>query len=244
MILRLVQFWVLLLCVPLLSCVGEGEQSSRPPLDILPQAEVQSAPDIKMAQPRPVNVDVMDTHLAQMIAETQAIEMQLGQLTLKLRTLKDQIHATQAVTTAPVQMDVKVAEPRSPTTLNIVPQKPLKTVIKTPVKPAVKGGGVQNVRLGIHADKTRLVFDVDGSTVNKVDFDKESGVLTISLPQTKWNAEASKTYQSQQLAGYQAKNSAQGSIVAFSVKNTSAVKSSTIAKTNGKPARLVVDLIK
>lgn len=104
--------------------------------------------------------------------------------------------------------------------------------------------GVVSVRDGVHSNKTRLVFDVNGSTKHSVAFDKEAGVLTLKLPNTKWSTAKNRTYKLSQLSGYEAKPDGDGTIIALAVKGTSAVKVEALGKSGNRPARLVVDLIK
>lgn len=203
--------------------------------------------DPRMAGARSVNPKVMDTHLAALIQETQAIESQVDGLLKKLESVRAEILA-HSLSKEPEA----IAKPQ---TILPVPERPAVTKVKMVKKPVAKPKkvvkansisklGVVSVRTGVHKDKTRLVFDVNGSTANTVEFDKELGLLTVSLPKTKWATQTSRSYKFAQLAGYEAKNSGEGSIIALSVKNTSAVKTSTMKKMGAKSARLIVDLIK
>ena len=215
--------------------------------------------DMRMAGARSVNTDVIDAHLVKLIEETKTIESQVDALLKKLRDLRVEIMTQSATVGMPMQAHVEKATFKPLPIIKMKPQvilpvperisvqkpatKPkMKIVQKTPK--LVLKSGVVGVRTGVHKDKTRLVFDVNGSTAHKVDFDKEIGVLTISFAQTPWATASGKAYRFSQLAGYEAKNSGKGSIIALSVKNTSRVKTSKIAKTGSKPARLIIDLLK
>ena len=105
---------------------------------------------------------------------------------------------------------------------------------------ADKNNGVTKVRYGIHNDKTRIALDIKGSTANIVSFDREAGVVTVTLPKTGWVAPYSETYNLAQLEGYQAKESEGGTIIALGIQKTSSVQS--FALTN--PNRIIIDLIK
>lgn len=129
-----------------------------------------------------------------------------------------------------------------------VPVEPEKAeVAKSITEPAKKedvisnSDGVYKVRYGLHADKTRLVFDLkNGSTQHTMNFDKQAGIVTVTLPEAPWKTASGQTYKLEQLSGYEAKQSGQGTIVAMAVKGTSSVKTMSLSS----PNRLVIDLIR
>ena len=124
------------------------------------------------------------------------------------------------------------------------PSKPKAAKVKTWEKPKAPSNtdvkGVYQVRYGAHAYKTRLVFDVNGPTNHTMNYDAEAGIITITMPNTLWNAEKSKTYNKSQILGYEAKAINGGTIIAMAVQNTRSVKIDTLSK----PNRLVIDLMK
>lgn len=247
-------FWLITLSLPLISCsMNSGDDQ------LTHNNRVIAKQDIRMAGARGVNVKVLDKELGALLHEATDIEKQMMALSDRLMKLKQKISGfdTTVIEQLPVQMIASekpktilpVAErpkieqktPPKPTVKKIVkPAKP-KPVVKTTVS---KAKGVVGVRVGVHKDKTRLVFDINGSTARTHDFDKEAGLLTISLPNTPWATKAQRMYKLSQVSGYDVNKQGQGSVVALAVKNTSSVKTSVIAKTKTKPARLIVDLIK
>lgn len=204
---------------------------------------------IPMAQSRGVNVTVMDKHLESLMIETSVIEAQVQHLMGRLQFLRDKISAKDAyqktiIETSPViAVEPKIAEAK-PQVILPVPERKIvkptsqKIVKKGKAKPT--GKGVYNIRTGVHNDKTRLVFDINGSTKHNVTVDTEAGIVTITLPDTSWGTSNSQMYKLNQLSGYEAKSSDKGTIIAMAIANTSDVKTMALSK----PNRLVVDLMK
>jgi hypothetical protein len=247
-------FWLVTLSLPLISCsMNNGDDQ------LTHNNRVIAKQDMRMAGARGVNTEVLDKELSALLNEATDIEKQMMALSDRLKKLKQTISGfdTTVIEHSPVQ--VKASE--KPKTILPVAERP-KAEVKTPPKPVVKktvkkvkskpavkttmskAKGVVGVRIGVHKDKTRLVFDVNGSTARTHDFDKEAGLLTISLPKTSWATKTQKMYKLSQVSGYDVNKQGQGSVIALAVKNTSSVKTSSIAKTKTKPARLIVDLIK
>jgi len=207
---------------------------------------------IPMAQPRGVNVAVMDKHLESLMNETSVIEAQVQHLMKRLQFLRDEIGAhgnayqETIVETLPVKPVIKEPAQEKPQIILPVPKEKAKKVSPKPVvkkksqTPKPTGKGVYNVRHGVHSDKTRLVFDVNGSTKHDIAVDTEAGIVTITLPDTPWSTSNSKMYKLNQLSGYEAKSSDKGTIIAMAIASTSDVKTMALSK----PNRLVVDLIK
>lgn len=242
--------------VALLSCAPSYNES-------VPQQHRQAGENTvsaydNMARPRGLKTDVILTKdLEALVGETQVIQSQINRLVAKLEDLQAKIlsynarpHNVETVAEIP---PVSIIPPtQKPVLQTPVPQK--KSVVPTPKveKPrgpettpvAATGKGVVGLRFGAHADKTRLVLDINGSTRHTHDFDKEVGILTVTLPETAWHTDTAKSYNFAQVSGYQAKPVDGGTVIALSVKNTSAVKTSTIGGSVTRPARLVIDLIK
>ena len=213
--------------------------------------ETHGVNPVKMAQARGINPRLMDEKLSDLIKETESIELKLATLLRRLNYLRDEIVTYDQTRVEKINTVIAPAPSKiKPQTILPVPEpkmvKPKKKAKKKIVqhKKLPMKSGVYNVRYGAHSDKTRLVFDVNGPTKHDMIFDKEVGIVTITLPQTSWATSTSRTYKSSQLAGYEAKSSGQGTIVAMAVKDTSSVKTQMIGKSGNKPARLIVDLVK
>jgi hypothetical protein len=215
----------------------------------------QSYDSSKMAGLRGLNPQLMDEKLQGFIKETESIELRVATLLTRLNYLRDEISAYGQTRIETISEVVQNTADTPPQVILPVPDRKTiqaetsKTVVKTKsVKPKAKTlpkkNGVYNVRYGAHKDKTRLVFDINGSTNHEMSFDKEAGIVTIMLPGTQWSTKNSQTYKSSQLSGYEAKSSGQGTIIAMAVKGTSSVKTSKIGKSGSNPSRLVIDLMK
>ena len=219
-------------------------------------AQSERSAGMQLAKMRGVNVEVMDQRLQSLVNEAKLVESQIDHLIKRMQGLREEMASyispnpykqtiiEQVLAKEEPQVILPVPERAAkvePTKKPIVVKKPKPKKKKSPVvKKNTKGEGVVSVRHGVHADKTRMVFDMNGSTVHSHEFDKEAGVLTITLPKTKWSASKSRAYSLSQISGYEAKDSGQGSIIAMAVKNTSGVK--VIPLSN--PNRLVVDVMK
>jgi len=210
----------------------------------------------QMAGPRSVNVNLLDDRLRALTDEAQSIETKMAVLLSRLNDLRDEIQGydqtmTQAYkpeiasqppqTIIPVQNYSKpektaaAAKKLSPKKVKPRPQETSK-----PQTPLAKGQGVVNVRTGVHKNKTRLVLDIRGSTRHSMNFDREAGIVTLAMPQTKWSTASSRTLSLNQISGYQAKHSGAGTILALAVENTSDVKGMTLSN----PNRIVLDMMK
>ena len=246
MLMKFLQAPLLLSCFAILSCSVADE-----PLVYAIDDNERTA-GVIMAQPRGVNVTVMDKHLESLMTETSVIEAQVQHLMGRLQSLRDEIGAhgnayqETIVETLPVKPVTQEPAQEKPQIILPVPKEKAKKASPKPVAkkktqmPKPKGKGVYNVRHGVHSDKTRLVFDVNGSTKHDIAVDTEAGIVTITLPDTQWGTGNSRMYNLNQLSGYEAKSSAQGTIIAMAIANTSDVKTMALSK----PNRLVVDLMK
>ncbi len=118
---------------------------------------------------------------------------------------------------------------------------------KAPVAPATISSSVTGVRIGEHAGKTRLVFDLKtgAKPAFTYDLDNTEQLLLIDLPGASWDAKAAAGRPaSPMIAGWTAtKTAAGGTSVAIELKKTARVLSTEYLKAEGKdPARLVVDV--
>ena len=245
----------------LTSCSGESSRplsqnsANTPPIPLTNQRN-----DLPIAESKGLNAQVMDGYVTSLINETAQIEAQVEKLMQRLTSIRMELAAYQPNSnTADTQstslienyssgkplkeLDTPVVSNTKAKTLVKKADKPTVQSQNKPRPPVVKSNGVLNVRTGVHSNKTRLVFDVNGPLNHNFDYDKEVGLLTVTLPETKWSTTTEKTYNLKQIKGYEAKPQGQGTVIAMIVTNTQSVKTSTIQKTGGKPARLVIDLV-
>ncbi len=219
--------------------------------------------NLGMADSRNVNLSMIDNRLQDLIAEASLIETEMGALWQRLSDIQNVINDYSATEVASIQTSAgnnaqeiilpvperpskedgfdKIVEKElavPPTILKEQASKSITNIKNNNLIPSNKG--VYKVRYGVHKDKTRLVFDVNGSKKNEMNFDKDAGVVTIKMPDTSWTTSISEMYKLNQVSGYEAKPTEQGTIIALAVKNTSDVKVTSLSR----PDRLVVDIIK
>jgi hypothetical protein len=109
----------------------------------------------------------------------------------------------------------------SPAVLN-KPARPVAVAAKTSKSVAAGGLALNKIRTGVHADKARLVIDVNGPSTYTHDLDAAEGLLVISVPQARWA----------------------GSVKGSKVKNP-IIKSWSVDKLNdGDGAMIVVELVR
>jgi len=227
--------------IPLLSCAINGEDSLSRNNRVIDEQK-----SIRMAGSLGLNTKIISKNIDDLIYRARDIENKMNDLMAELQDLRGKIQTqkTATVATSAPEPIIPVIKQRPVATKTIVaPQKP-KQKANTPKKTYSTKQGVINVRTGMHKDKTRLVFDINGSTKHTQDYDKQTGLVTLTLPETPWTIAQNKMFKLSQLSGYDANVMGQGSVIALAVKNTSTVKTQTIKKTGNKPARLIVDLIK
>ncbi len=108
------------------------------------------------------------------------------------------------------------------------------------------GGAVSDLRVGVHPDKTRIVFDLGGPVKASQDLDNEEKLLIVDLPGMLWKGATQKNLsQDSLLSSWTAQPSSdgKGSTVAFQLRKSAKILSSTQLKpSEGKGYRLVIDL--
>lgn len=108
--------------------------------------------------------------------------------------------------------------------------------------------GVHHIRLGEHADKTRVVFDINGPAEYRYDFDDAENILLIELPQSKWQTHKSgKAKKADMIKSFSVQDmGAQGSMVVVLLQEGVRIKQDMLLKPskNSPYNRLVFDLVK
>lgn len=115
---------------------------------------------------------------------------------------------------------------------------------------AAPASGLSNtvtaVRIGEHATKTRLVFDLTSKSKPEFKYDLDNGekVLMVELPGSAWSGKTVGKPNSPLIAGWNAqKGSAGGSAVAIQLKKDARILSTEFLGSDGKdPSRLVLDI--
>ncbi|HEY8964352.1 MAG TPA: hypothetical protein VIN59_07830, partial [Alphaproteobacteria bacterium] len=136
----------------------------------------------------------------------------------------------------PVEAEMHTAQISQP----VVDEK--KSDAKAEPKASAGESGVQDVRIGVHADSVRVVLDVGGKDVAyNASVDASEKLLTVELPNTPWKGDRDETLKGNPLiASYTAQDSGKGSIVVFTLKGDTKIASQKTLK--GDPTRLVIDL--
>jgi hypothetical protein len=124
---------------------------------------------------------------------------------------------------------------------------PAPTPAATPAKTQSPSGlSVLDLRLGEHAGKTRLVFDVTGTTTFRADLDNAEKILIVEIEKAAWNAAATKTLSSPMVQSYstQALDGGNGVRVILVLKKNATISSQSLLKPEGAQTnhRIVIDL--
>lgn len=138
------------------------------------------------------------------------------------------------------------------TTLKLEPQsKPRLPATKTAKKvaptkqphapKAVTGNGVYAVRVGTHADKVRVVFDMGNTAKTNIVLDEAENLLSVDIEGAAWNTTQQSTYKAGQavLESYQVTPRENGATVVFALKGATKILQQSTLK---NPTRLVIDL--
>jgi len=241
-------FFLTLSSVAIVSCTAQDT-----PIIYAIEGKDAGTVNLPLAGSRGINMTVIDKRLSDIVAEASSIEYKMQELLTRLNSLKLELNSydTVAIVKQPMPKvtwtnNIPELVKEQPVALTAEPIEakisPAITKSETVKKPVVtdKLQGVNNVRYGVHKDKTRLVLDINGSTAHSMNFDKEVGIITLNLPKTKWSTATSKTYALSQISGYEAKSTKQGTIIAIAVKNASDVKALSLFN----PSRIVLDILK
>ncbi|MGH1403039.1 MAG: hypothetical protein ACRBDL_02235 [Alphaproteobacteria bacterium] len=89
------------------------------------------------------------------------------------------------------------ANPKQPSVPSINPKPPPKKKATSKTIPPDKNGNhiysdgviAQNLRVGEHADKVRLVLDTNKKTKYSIDLDNDENLIIIELPEAKWTGQ-------------------------------------------------------
>ncbi len=110
--------------------------------------------------------------------------------------------------------------------------------------PSSSGTAVQNIRLGDHPGKTRLVMDLSGASSFSPQIDNNEKILLIELPNAAWNADTQKNLSSGLISGFRAQPGPQGgTIVAFELKKpVRIIASEALPPSDGSGNRIYLDL--
>lgn len=180
------------------------------------------------------------------IVRLSAVESDIQNLIKELEVLLQETPASQ-----PPQMLVEPSEPQLQVTqlapqqiappeqqeVSQVPQHTEKN--KPPEKPSEKkkppkkasppthdGVVALNLRVGEHADKSRIVFDTNHKTNFSIDLDNDEKLIIIELPEARWIDGSSKTFKdSKLLESYSVEplNNGTGTMIVLALKKTTKI---------------------
>lgn len=171
------------------------------------------------------------------IVRLAAVESDIQNLIKELEVLLQETPANQ-----PPQMLVEPSGPQLQVTQltpqQIMPPEPQdiaqvpyhiekKIPPKTASPPQTHDGVVaMNLRVGEHADKSRIVFDTNQKTNFSIDLDNDEKLIIIELPKARWIDGSSKTFNdSKLLESYSIEpiNNGTGTMIVLSLKKTTKI---------------------
>lgn len=105
---------------------------------------------------------------------------------------------------------------------------------------------VVDLRIGEHADKTRLVLDLNANASFAADLDNNEHILVIELPDAGWSAAQQQTFdKSPLLKGYTVESGGKGSMLILQLRKASGILAQQkLEGETGKGQRIVIDLKK
>ncbi len=111
-----------------------------------------------------------------------------------------------------------------------------------------KGTVAQNLRIGEHKDKVRLVLDGNKTLKYFADLDNDENLMIIELPSAKWMGKMSKSLNGSNLIesySIDPINNGNGSMIILSLKkSTSIIKEGALSPDNSSPHhRIYIDLM-
>ena len=104
---------------------------------------------------------------------------------------------------------------------------------------------VEQMRLGEHPDKTRLVLDLSGAVNYRTEIDARGKFLTVELPHAGWRTKTRSALQSALIAGYTAEPSEGGQGTRLKLELKKPVKiigAAALRPDHGKPHRIYFDI--
>jgi|GEM_PF-3358880 len=128
-----------------------------------------------------------------------------------------------------------------PAPVATAPEVPAKALVTMPVSTS----RVENVRFGIHSNKTRIVFDLSHPAKFSYDLDNNEHILLVSLPGTQMNDVTEKTLAKiPRIKSYQASPDGQGGTnVVFKLSSSAKVALAQALKASGADKnRIVFDI--
>lgn len=146
-----------------------------------------------------------------------------------------------------VEPVLNAAAPQAPQTVAATTQAQPSAIAPAASAPAVKlDTSVTAVRIGEHANKTRVVFDLSSATKPTFTYDLDNGekLLLVDMPSAAWAGKDQGKPNSPLIAGWNAQKTPNGgAAVAIQLKKDARVLSTEFLKAEGKdPARLVMDI--
>lgn len=165
------------------------------------------------------------------IVRLAAVESDIQNLIKELEVLLQETPAsnppqtliTPPTTTPPAtpQLQVKQIEPALPQKVDKTPPPTIKK--KTP--PPTKHDGLVslNLRIGEHADKSRIAFDTNHRIDFSIDLDNDENLIIIEIPNARWIDKKNKTFKdSKLLESYSTSpiNNDKGTMIVLSLKKT------------------------
>ncbi len=123
--------------------------------------------------------------------------------------------------------DIKSSEAAGlPDTVNKPPKTKHKQYKPPPKAKSYDGVVAQNLRVGEHADKVRLVLDTNHKTNFRVDLDNDEKLIIVEMPDARWVGTKEKTFKhSALLESYSVEsfNNGKGSLLVLSLRKSTSI---------------------
>jgi hypothetical protein len=217
-------------------------------IDRLESAVIAMQEDMKTLAPSMQRMAVIEQDLEALVGQLEAVLQEEGaQPSTSSYSAPTPYNAPQTQSTdGPVSLQaMQDADPMALAEDDVAAPAPAPAPTPAP-KSTPSGLSVLDLRLGEHANKTRLVFDLSGATSFRADLDNAEKILIVEIEKAAWNAAASKTLSSPMVQSYstQPLDGGNGVRVILVLKKNATISSQSMLKPEGTQSkhRLVIDL--
>lgn len=115
------------------------------------------------------------------------------------------------------------------------------------IQKSISGKVAQNLRVGEHADKVRIVIDTSKKFAHTIDIDNDEKLIIVEIPEAEWKGSTEKSFPASKILdsySVEQTNNGKGSMIIIALKkNTSVIKQSTLSPDKTSPYhRIYFDL--
>lgn len=126
------------------------------------------------------------------------------------------------------------------------PSEPKKQAKQVQAAKSYDGIVAQELRIGEHDDKIRIVIDANKKTAHTLDLDNEEKLIIVEMPDAKWVGAMTKSFPDSQLVesyNVEPMNDGKGSMIVITLRRqTSVLKDSFLTPDGGQGHRIYFDL--